>query len=80
MSVSGRGRSRFILSVNMGSYCATEEYSVSNCSLFINNLLPLLTCVNERVDVKVCYHVLSVCGSSQSIYSIEDNCVYCVCE
>ena len=78
MSVSGTGRSRFRLSVNMGSYCTTEEYNVSNCALFINKFVQLLTCINEQVGVRVCYHVLSVCGSSQFIYSKEDNCVITV--
>ena len=53
LSVSTKGRSRFRLSVNMGSYCSTEDSSVSNCSLFIDDLVSLLTCVNERVGVKV---------------------------
>ena len=62
LSVSGRGRSRFRLSVNMGSYCATEESSVSNCSLFIDDFVSLLTCVNDRVGVKVCnYLYIYVC-------------------
>ena len=67
MSVSGRGRSRFRLSVNMGSYCATEESSVSNYSLFIADFVSLLTCVNERVGVKVCVTVyISMCTPSHS--------------
>ena len=54
LSVSTKGRSRFRLSVNMGSYCSSEDSSVSNCSLFIDDLVSLLTCVNEKVGVKVC--------------------------
>ena len=63
LSVGGKGRSRFRLGVNMGSYCATEESNVSNCSLFIDDFVSLLTCVNERVGIKVCYCVY-VWGSS----------------
>ena len=55
LSVCGRGSSRFRLGVNMGSYCATEETNVSNCSLFINYFVSLLTCVNGQVGVKVRY-------------------------
>ena len=56
-----KGRSRIRLSVNMGSYCSTEESNVSNCSLFIDDLVSLLTCVNERVGVKVCVCVCVLC-------------------
>ena len=65
LSVAAKGRSRFRLSVNMGSYCNTEESNVSNCSLFIDDLVSLLTCVNERVGVKVCvcvYVCVCVCA------------------
>ena len=41
----------------MGSYCATEESSVSNCSLFIDDFVSLLTCVNKLVGIKVCVTV-----------------------
>ena len=43
LSVAAKGRSRFRLSVNMGSYCNTEGSNVSNCSLFIDDLVSLLT-------------------------------------
>lgn len=75
LSISGRGRSRFRLSVNMGSYCTTEESNVSNCSLFIDDFVSLLTCVNERVGVKVCYcayiTVYMCMGIYMNVYVIE---------
>ena len=74
LSVSTKGRSRFRLSVNMGSYCSTEDSSVSNCSLFIDDLVSLLTCVNERVGVKVCMFV-SVCECACMRTSVS----LCVC-
>ena len=76
LSVSGRGRSRFRLSVNMGSYCATEESNVSNCSLFIDDFVSLLTCVNERVGVKVCYYLYTyMCTHSHYFRPIQEYCV-----
>ena len=72
--ISGRGRSRVRLSVNMGLYCATEESNVSNCPLFIDDFVSLLTCVNERVGVKVCYSVyIYVCVE---LFHREDNCIH----
>ena len=53
-------RSRFRLSVNMGSSFTpmmAEEANISNCTVFIDELVSLLSCDNERMGVKVCINM-----------------------